>query len=176
MSQLSVSSNGWTTPSVRPTNNQSTNSSRAAPLQANPGNLALNMGAGPRKPSDTTTVPSMSNPYEGRASETTSQAGWSAVGGPGRTYTSFNAWDSKGVEHIQKRFFSDSRSEAGSTITSTTASSTTTTTTVRPAPPAVSNSGWAKATGRRNKQVQYNALDHQTQPRRQERTDSDDEM
>lgn len=140
----------------------------------------------PRKAPDTATASSASNPYENQ-SDTASQ--WSVAGSQARGGAIQNAWGVQGVGRIQNQFSSNTRSEVGSTVTSTS-TKTTTTTTVRnaaPAParapasaavPTSNNSKWAKPAGNRNanKQQQYNALDYQNRPSRQEYNEDDDDM
>lgn len=135
-----------------------------------------------RKPSNTKTVSSVSNPYEGLATPTLGVATWGDLGAGRPAAIQHNAWDSNGQKHVQQRVLSDSRSEVGSTVTSAS-TATTITTTVKAAPPPPGpaatgrSSNWAKAVGSRNVDVKYNALDHQPQSRRQQKEyDSDDDM
>lgn len=156
---------------VNPSNVAAT---RVAPhLRISPGNIAPRMVI-PRQVSDSKTVSSASNPYDGGRAETTSQSGWSAIGPRHRPAVPapiiYNAWDASGVAHVQRRFPSDSYSDTGSTIT------TTTTSTARPAPAPTTarNSNWAKPVGTKKKNNEYNALDHQANPRRPQNDDDSD--
>ncbi|KUJ18292.1 uncharacterized protein LY89DRAFT_45047 [Mollisia scopiformis] len=189
LSQMSLRTNGWTNQPVRTraVNQPNVPASRtpaAAPhLRASPGNAPVTMPA-VRKVSDMKTLSSVSNPYEGWATDNLSQSGASAVrpsatlptvGANRPAPVTYNAWDAAGQLHVQQRFSSDTHSEAGSTITSTSAA---TISTVRP-PPVINarNSNWAKPVGSRNLQTKYDARDHRDQPKpTQNDYDSDDDM
>ncbi|CZR52995.1 uncharacterized protein PAC_02873 [Phialocephala subalpina] len=183
MSQMSIGSGPWSSQNVRPGAAHPLNNTsilpphlRARPSGPNPTSFA------PRQVSDSRTVSSVSNPYEGSRTEATSQPGWGAVDarrrapGPAPVPQTYTGWDVNGVAHIQQRFLSSGTpSETGSTVTTTTNSPAMQS---PPPPPATArNSNWAKPAGSRNyhRQIQYNPLEHQTNPQCKVVDDSSDD-